>query len=57
MPKCKRCPIKKECKTIGLHITDEKTKKRKSICPLIFMIERVVFPLLEKKEEGVEVVA
>jgi len=39
MPKCSRCPIKRECNVLNLSVIDKKTGLKKRVCPIIVSIQ------------------
>lgn len=50
MPKCQRCPIKKECKTVGLYVKNNKGEK-KALCPFLFLINKYIVEVIQKTKE------
>lgn len=59
MPKCNKCPLRKECNKLGklnVTVTDDKGKKKKAkLCPILFAVNAVIKRVVneaQKQSEG-----
>lgn len=50
MPKCSRCPIKKECNEVGMTLQDKEGKRIEKAC-LILVMARFVLDFMGKNAE------